>query len=96
MRCATFASSGSATTSNFETADEEIPVYPTIASQFNDPGVNWMFTELCRRLVGKAGLDAAAWTPDIDTSDKEPRATAMIPGTRIRYLAEIASKAGRQ
>ena len=34
----------------FDARDDEVPVYPTIASQFNDPGVSWMFTELCRRL----------------------------------------------
>src|SRR5699024_876178 len=27
---------------------EGIPVYPTIASQFNDPGITWMFVNLCR------------------------------------------------
>ena len=74
----------------FQTADEDVPVYPTIASQFSDPGVNWMFTELCRRMTGKLGLDAASWTPDIDVTEKEPRATAVIPGSRIRYLAEIS------
>jgi methylmalonyl-CoA mutase len=74
----------------FEIADEDVPVYPTIASQFSDPGVNWMFTELCRRLAEKLGLDKNAWTPGIDVSEKEPRATAIIPGGRIRYLAEIA------
>ncbi len=76
----------------FAVADEEIPVYPTIASQFNDPGVSWMFAELCRRVVAKAGLEAGAWTPKIDTSNKEPRSTAAIPGARIRYLAEIAEQ----
>ena len=76
----------------FETADDDVPVYPTIASQFNDPGVTWVFAELCRRVSEKLGLDAAQWAPDIDTSIKEPRATAMIPGQRIRYLAEIAEQ----
>jgi methylmalonyl-CoA mutase len=76
----------------FATADEDIPVYPTIASQFNDPGVSYMFAELCRRVADKAGLDPDAWTPDIDTRIREPRATAMIPGARIRYLAEIAEQ----
>jgi len=76
----------------FDTSDEDVPVYPTIASQFNDPGVSWMFTELCRRVAEKAGLDADQWTPDIDTSVREPRSTAMIPGARIRYLAEIAEQ----
>jgi methylmalonyl-CoA mutase len=76
----------------FDKPDDEVPVYPTIASQFNDPGVSWMFAELCRHLAEKTGLDAQHWTPDIDTSEREPRATAMIPGQRIRYLAEIAEQ----
>src|SRR3546814_13442604 len=42
----------------FQTKDEDVPVYPTIASQFNDPGISWMFVNLCRlrseeRRVGK-------------------------------------------
>ena len=65
----------------FQTADEDVPVYPTIASQFNDPGVSWMFKELCRRVADKVELDAKAWTPDIDTTNKEPRSTATIPGS---------------
>jgi methylmalonyl-CoA mutase len=76
----------------FTIADDDIPVYPTIASQFNDPGISWMFSQLCKRLVEKAGLDADRWTPEIDTSNREPRSTAMIPGARIRYLAEIAEQ----
>ena len=79
----------------FQMADEDVPVYPTIASQFNDPGISWMFYELCRRLAEKVGLDAEKWTPDIDVSQKEPRAMAVIPGKRIRYLAEI-SEQGRE
>ncbi len=74
----------------FTAEDYEIPVYPTIASQFNDPGVSWMFVELCRRVTEKLGIDADSLTPDIDVSIKEPRATSIIPGSRVRYLAEIA------
>ena len=33
--------------------------------------------------------------PSLDTSLKEPRATVLIPGARVRYLAEIA-EAGRR
>jgi len=76
----------------FETPDDEVPVFPTIASQFNDPGVNWMFAQLCERVARKAGLDVEQWTPDIDVSIRESRATATIPGQRIRYLAEIAEQ----
>ncbi|MGB5164823.1 MAG: methylmalonyl-CoA mutase family protein [Woeseiaceae bacterium] len=76
----------------FKMPDADVPVYPTIASQFNDPGISYMFAELCRRLAVKAGLAADEWTPDIDTSNRESRSAATIPGSRIRYLAEIAEQ----
>lgn len=76
----------------FQTKDEDVPVYPTIASQFNDPGISWMFANLCRLLRDKLSLPEAKWTPEIDTSLKEPRATVLIPGARVRYLAEIAEQ----
>lgn len=76
----------------FTTKDEDIPVYPTIASQFNDPGISWMFANLCRLLREKLSLPAQRWTPDVNTDLKEPRATVLIPGARVRYLAEIAEQ----
>ena len=76
----------------FKVADEDVPVYPTIASQFNDPGVTWMFANLCRLLRDKLHLPAEKWTPQLDTTLKEPRATVLIPGARVRYLAEIAEQ----
>ncbi|MEJ1095096.1 MULTISPECIES: methylmalonyl-CoA mutase family protein [unclassified Pseudoxanthomonas] len=88
----------------FQTPDEQVPVYPTIASQFNDPGVSWMFVNLCRLLRGKLGVGSTEqgtkqagsvrcdFNPDIDTELKEPRATVLIPGARVRYLAEIAEQ----
>lgn len=76
----------------FKLRDEDVPVYPTIASQFNDPGISWMFYQLCRRLADHLDLDPERWTPDIDVSEKEPRAMAIIPGARIRYLAEISEQ----
>ena len=76
----------------FDIDDGAIPVYPTIASQFNDPGLSWMFANLCQRLAAKLSLDTATWVPTIDTSLREPRATVLIPGSRTRYLAEIAEQ----
>ena len=76
----------------FTMKDEDVPVYPTIASQFNDPGVSWMFSNLCRLLRDKLSLPEDRWSPAIDTSLKEPRATVLIPGNRVRYLAEIAEQ----
>ena len=77
----------------FQTADEDVPVYPTIASQFQDPGVNWMFWNVCRQLRERLDLDEAAWSPEIDLDEREPRAAVLIPDSRSRYLAEIAEAA---
>jgi methylmalonyl-CoA mutase len=86
----------------FQMKDEDVPVYATIASQFNDPGISWMFVNLCRLLAAKmgignreSGIGGAAhcdFHPELDTSLKEPRATVLIPGNRVRYLAEIAEQ----
>ena len=83
----------------FSLKDEDVPVYPTIASQFNDPGVTWMFTNLCRLLRDKLHLEQTGqgnahcdFKPGLDTTLKEPRATVLIPGARVRYLAEIAEQ----
>jgi methylmalonyl-CoA mutase len=76
----------------FDAVDEEIPVYPTIASQFNDPGVTWMFANLCQILRGRFAKGGIEWNPDVDVTIREPRATALIPGDKTRYLAEIADQ----
>ncbi|MQP77204.1 methylmalonyl-CoA mutase [Stenotrophomonas sp. MYb238] len=84
----------------FTMKDEDVPVYPTIASQFNDPGISWMFANLCRLLRDKRGMGNGEaggeghcdFAPAIDTTLKEPRATVLIPGSRVRYLAEIAEQ----
>src|SRR5690606_36169706 len=53
-----------------------------------------MFANLCRLLREKSGARSAHcdFEPDIDTSLKEPRATVLIPGARVRHLAEIAEQ----
>jgi methylmalonyl-CoA mutase len=74
-------------------ADDAVPVFPTIASRFNDPGVNRLFQSICAAL-GEKKIDAASWqTGDVGPTElitREP----LIPGSRTRYLAEIA-QAGR-
>jgi len=76
----------------FQARDEDVPVYPTIASQFNDPGITWMFVNLCRLLREKLDLPVENWSPDVDTSVKAPKATVLIPGQRNRYLSEISEQ----
>lgn len=74
----------------FEVEDENIPVYPTIASQFNDPGVSWMFSQLCEKVAQLLG--DTTWSFENDIKVKEPKATVLIPGNRVRYLSEIAEQ----
>ena len=70
-------------------ADADLPVHATVASRFNDPGVNRLFAALCRTLTEKR-LGAARWElagpPPVQAVERE----ALIPGARVRYLAEIA------
>ncbi|MGY6630356.1 MAG: methylmalonyl-CoA mutase family protein [Wenzhouxiangella sp.] len=80
----------------FELADENVPVYPTIASQFNDPGVTWMFANLCRLLgqgsEARFGTERCDFAPDVELADRDPKPSVLIPGKRVRYLAEIAEQ----
>ncbi len=76
----------------FQAKDDEVPVYPTIASQFNDPGISHMFAQVCERLTGKLGLPGERWQVKLPDGTREPRATALIPGSRVRYLAEISEQ----
>jgi len=77
----------------FDLADEQVPVYPTIASQFNDPGVTWMFANLCR-LVRDLDRKAPScdFEPGADAEAAEPKGSVLIPGQRVRYLAEISEQ----
>ena len=77
----------------FDLAEDEVPVYPTIASQFADPGVTWMFANLCRALAEQAGGEARALRdPSLEPAEHEPLGNTLIPGKRVRYLAEIAEQ----
>jgi methylmalonyl-CoA mutase len=76
----------------FDLAEDEVPVYPTIASQFADPGVTWTFIKLCAALAKEAGTEADRWDPGLDPAVHEPRGNTLIPGQRVRYLAEIAEQ----
>ncbi|GIO07452.1 Fused isobutyryl-CoA mutase [Brevibacillus reuszeri] len=73
----------------FELPDEKVPVYGTIASQFNDPGTNVLFAALMYRIVEKTGVE---WAVDgLDTTPVKIHKTSLIPTERINYLQEIAN-----
>jgi isobutyryl-CoA mutase len=77
----------------FDTDDDAIPVYATIASQFNDPGLTWMFVKLCEAIGERPGADPGRWDPAVATDTREPLGNVLIPADRARYLGEIASQA---
>ncbi len=68
----------------YEVGDDELPVFGTIASQFNDSGVNALFHSVMNRIGWEVGDQFAYDSPVTD------KAHTIIPGDRIRYLAEIA------
>ncbi|EJL24913.1 fused isobutyryl-CoA mutase/GTPase IcmF [Brevibacillus sp. BC25] len=73
----------------FELPDEKVPVYGTIASQFNDPGTNVLFAALMHRIVEKTSVD---WSVEhLDTTPVRIHKTSLIPTERINYLQDIAN-----
>jgi methylmalonyl-CoA mutase len=69
--------------------DAELPVFPTIASRFNDPGVNRLFAAVCAALSAKQ-LGTFSWNPADSGPTTLTARAPLIPGARTRYLAEIA------
>ena len=71
--------------------DADLPVYPTIASRFNDPGVNRLFAAICARLE-QLHVGERAWPLPDPGPIELTAATALIPAARTRYLAQIAEE----
>ena len=62
---------------------EDMPVFGSIASQFNDPGVNQLFEEIFSRIW--KGSQVA-----IQDKHSENSKRFIIPPKRVRYLSEIS------
>ena len=61
----------------FAAKDDEIPVFPTIASQFDDPGLTRMFVNLCRELARRPGCDEELWGAALGLAP-EPAGAARV------------------
>ncbi len=71
----------------FDDKVDSMPVYGTIASQFNDPGTNQLYRNLIELINGASEIDfKTSFDVDIEMSQK----IHIIPPQRTRYLAEIA------
>ena len=70
----------------FQMRDEDIPVFGTIASQFNDAGVNKLYTAVMKAVGMKA--QGRFKPPEIESQTPSVRAH-IIPPERDNYMAEI-------
>ncbi|MBK9413411.1 MAG: methylmalonyl-CoA mutase family protein [Bacteroidetes bacterium] len=71
----------------WETNDDELPVYGTIASQFNDPGMNRLYRSIIDRLNEKVKIDLQS---HFEITGEMSEKIYIIPPARTRYLSEIS------
>ncbi|APR76083.1 B12 binding domain / kinase domain / Methylmalonyl-CoA mutase [Minicystis rosea] len=70
----------------FDVSDDGVPVYGTIASQFNDPGMNRLYRTIMEVVSEKTG---AALQPRLALTVGMSEKRWIIPPEKTRYLAEI-------
>lgn len=71
----------------FDEPIDHMPVYGTIASQFNDKGTNALFAALIRTFNEKMDLD---WQTSYEEFVKTQKQNVIIPNDRRYYLREIS------
>jgi isobutyryl-CoA mutase len=70
----------------FDADADSMPVYGTIASQFNDPGTNTLYRALMDKIVERTGANLAS---QFACSNEMSEKLYIIPPARVRYLSEI-------
>ena len=70
----------------FTAKDEDLPVVGTMASKFNDDGVNHLFELLLRKIEGKTKTTFGEY----HFAETAKVSQAVIPANRVRYLSEIS------
>jgi len=71
----------------WEAKDEDLPVYGTIASQFNDPGTNRLYKAVMDKLVEKTKCNLKS---GFKITEEMSEKIYIIPPGRTRYLSEIS------
>ncbi|WMI67903.1 methylmalonyl-CoA mutase family protein [Mangrovimonas sp. YM274] len=66
---------------------DDMPVFGTIASQFNDPGMNSLYKAIMDTLVEKSESDLKS---TFEITKEMSEKIFVIPPSRTRYLSEIA------
>jgi methylmalonyl-CoA mutase len=72
----------------FDQADEDLPVYATVASHFNDAGTNHFYHNLMASLERHT---KGHFRSTIDLPIDHGGAQPVIPKDRVRYLSEISA-----
>lgn len=70
----------------FHAKPEDMPVFGTIASQFNDPGMNNLYHSLITVIEKKTG---AKFGSGVALTQESSEKVYIIPPNRTRYLSEI-------
>lgn len=71
----------------WDTPHEELPIYGTIASQFNDPGMNKLYKAIMEKIAEKTSADLQS---DFHVPEEMEEKVFVIPPARVRYLSEIS------
>ncbi len=71
----------------WDTSDDSLPVFGTIASQFNDPGMNRLYRAVMNKITDETG---APLHSDFHVSEEVSEKIYIIPPHRTRYLSEIS------
>ncbi|KGO87696.1 methylmalonyl-CoA mutase family protein [Flavobacterium suncheonense] len=66
---------------------DKMPVFGTIASQFNDPGMNTLYKSIMDKIVEKTGIDLHS---NFQITREMSEKIFVIPPHRTRYLSEIS------
>jgi methylmalonyl-CoA mutase len=71
----------------WDTPAEDMPVFGSIASQFNDPGTNRLYKAIVSKIKEKTGVN---WNSSLNVDGGMSEKIFIIPPKRVRYLSEIA------
>jgi isobutyryl-CoA mutase len=74
----------------FTAKDETLPIVGTIASQFNDTGINELFEKIIESVTKKTNVSFGSVEHHAHKKDTVSK-SLIIPPSRVRYLSEITS-----
>lgn len=75
----------------WDAATDMMPVYGTMASQFNDAGMNELYANLMKTIDEKTGTQLSkSLSRVLGMESSKQEKTFIIPPSRTRYLSEIA------